>query len=258
MLRVGKNKIVFAIGAFCVFAGIANAGPISITTYHYDNLRTGWNQIEPGLTPGNVAGGTFKMLAATALDDQVDAQPLILGNQAVIGHHAREVVYVATESNTIYAIDARNGTILLQKNFGAPVPFTSLPGGCNNNGPNIGIDSTPVIDPATNTMYVVTDTFESNQAVYRIHALDPFDLSDKVAPVVVTASGVLSDGSTYNFNAFASRLRAALLVANGNVYAGFASYCDVAADQALTSIDLICIRIPILASSAAMTWLTSR
>ncbi len=65
----------------------------------------------------------------------------------------------------------------------------------------------------------------------RIHALDPGTLADKVTPVVVSASGVLSDGSTYNFNAFASRLRAALLIANGNVYAGFASYCDIAADQ---------------------------
>ena len=225
-----KFAIVLA-GAFGALAGAAAAGPINVTTYHYDNLRTGWNQIEPGLTPGNVAGGMFKMIATTTLDDQVDAQPLILGNQAVTGHHAREVVYVATEGNTIYAIDARNGTILLQKNFGAPVPYTSLPGSCNNNGPNIGINSTPAIDPSTNTMYVVTDTFEGGQAVYRIHALDPSNLSDKVTPVVVTASGMLSDGSLYNFNAYASRLRAALLVANGNVYAGFASYCDVAADQ---------------------------
>ena len=225
-----SRKFALALAA-CLCAGASTAGPISVTTYHYDNLRTGWNQIETGLKPGNVSGGKFKLLAATALDDQVDAQPLILGHQAVNGHHAREVVYVATESNTIYAIDAGNGNILLQKNFGAPVPFTSLPGSCDNNGPNIGIDSTPVIDPATNTIYVVTDTFESDHAVYRIHALDPSDLSDKVAPVVITASGMLSDGSTYDFNAFASRLRAALLIANGNVYAGFASYCDVAADE---------------------------
>src|SRR5262249_44957851 len=109
--------------------------------------------------------------------------------------------------------------------------FTSLPGGCNNNGPNIGINSTPVIDPSSNTIYVVTDTFESNHAVYRIHALDPSTLNDTVTPVTVTATGTLSDGSTYHFNAFASRLRAALLVANGNVYAGFASYCDVDANQ---------------------------
>jgi len=207
------------------------AGPINVTTYHYDNFRTGWNQIETGLKPSNVHGASFGLLKSTALDDQVDAQPLVLGSQKVGGHSAREVVYVATESNSVYAIDANSGHVLLHVNFGLPVPFTALPGGCNNNGPNIGINSTPVIDPATNTVYVVTNTYESNQAVYRIHALDPATLTDKVAPVVVSASGVLSDGSTYNFNAFASRLRAALLIANGNVYAGFASYCDIAADQ---------------------------
>jgi hypothetical protein len=213
-------------------AGAASAGPISVTTYHYDNLRTGWNQFETGLKPSNVKGANFGLLASIALDDQVDAQPLVLGSQRIEGHGGkREVVYVATESNTIYAIDGNSGHVLLSRNFGNPVPFTELPGGCNNNGPNIGINSTPVIDPQTNTLYVITDTFESNQAVFRVHALDPGDLSDKVAPVVVSASGQLSDGSTYNFNAYASRLRAALLIANGNLYAGFASYCDVDADQ---------------------------
>ena len=218
-----------AITGFAASQGIA--GPINVTTYHYDNFRTGWNQIEPGLKPSNVRGASFGLLHSTKLDDQVDAQPLVLGSQKVAGHSAREVAYVATESNSVYAIDANSGKVLLDVNFGTPVPFTALPGSCNNNGPNIGINSTPVIDPATNTLYVVTDTFESSQPVFRIHALDPGTLTDKVAPVVVSASGSLSDGSTYNFNPFASRLRAALLIANGNVYAGFASYCDIAADQ---------------------------
>ncbi len=229
MRRIGFGTTV-AVLALGVSA--ASAGPINVTTYHYDNYRTGWNQIEPGLTPSNVSSPSFRLRSSTVLDDQVDAQPLILGSQKVAGHGGRrEVAYVATESNTVYAIDANTGHVLLSKNFGTPVPFTSLPGSCNNNGPNIGINSTPVIDPSTNTLYVVTDTYESSNPVYRIHALDPETLNDKVTPVVVSASGVLSDGSTYNFNAFASRLRAGLLIANGNVYAGFASYCDIAADQ---------------------------
>ena len=226
-IGLGTAAAVLALGV-----SAASAGPINVTTYHYDNYRTGWNQIETGLTPSNVGSASFRLRSSTVLDDQVDAQPLILGSQKITGHGGRrEIAYVATESNTIYAIDANNGHILLQKNFGAPVPFTSLPGSCNNNGPNIGINSTPVIDPSTNTLYVVTDTYESSNPVYRVHALDPETLNDKVTPVVVSASGVLSNGSTYNFNAFASRLRAALLIANGNVYAGFASYCDIAADQ---------------------------
>ncbi len=165
------------------------AGPINVTTYHYDNFRTGWNQIEPGLKPSNVRGAGFGLLHSTKLDDQVDAQPLVLAARKSPATAPGEVAYVATESNSVYAIDANSGKVLLHVNFGAPVPFTSLPGGCNNNGPNIGINSTPVIDPATNTLYVVTDTFESSQPVYRIHALDPGTLTDKVAPVVVSASG---------------------------------------------------------------------
>src|SRR5437868_13253838 len=113
-----NSRTVLCLASMAVLlCATAHAGPISVTTYHYDNLRTGWNQIETGLRPANVASVKFKLMASTVLDDQVDAQPLVLGSQKVNGHGAREVVYVATESNTIYAIDANNGQILLQKNF---------------------------------------------------------------------------------------------------------------------------------------------
>jgi hypothetical protein len=228
----GMRKFGTVVAILALGVSAAAATPVSVTTYHYDNYRTGWNQLETGLKPSVVSKPGFGLLSSTTLDDQVDAQPLILGSQKIAGHGGKhEVVYVATESDTIYAIDASTGHILLQKNYGTPVPYTALPGSCNNNGPNIGINSTPVIDPSTNTLYAVTDTYESSQPVYRIHALDPETLTDKVTPVVVSASGVLSDGSTYNFTPYASRLRAGLLIANGNVYAGFASYCDIAADQ---------------------------
>src|ERR1700733_2280979 len=81
-----------AITGFAASQSIA--GPINVTTYHYDNFRTGWNQIEPGLKPSNVRGAGFGLLHSTRLDDQVDAQPLILGSQKVAGHSAREVAYV--------------------------------------------------------------------------------------------------------------------------------------------------------------------
>ena len=81
------------------------------------------------------------MTATVALDDQVDAQPLIVPGLNIAGA-IHEVVYVATESNSIYAIDAM-GQILVQTNLGPPVP---QPLGCNNNGPNVGITGTPVID----------------------------------------------------------------------------------------------------------------
>ena len=128
-----------AITGFAASQGIA--GPINVTTYHYDNFRTGWNQIEPGLKPSNVRGASFGLLHSTKLDDQVDAQPLVVAGQAIQGQGTHDVTYVATENNTLYAIDANDGTILLHKNFGPPVPRSALPGGCSNNAANVGTPS---------------------------------------------------------------------------------------------------------------------
>ena len=231
MLKSQSGILALSCAALLACGSAQAAKPVDILTYHFDNLRTGWNQGEKTLTPGKVKGKKFQIIASTALDDQVDAQPLILGSQSVNGNSAREVVYIATESNTIYAIDGNTGAVLLSKNFGAPVLRSSLPGQCTNGGPNLGINATPTIDPATHTIYFITYTQESHQPVYRIHAVDPATLTDTIAPVVISASAKLSDGTTFNFNPHESRNRAALLLNNGNLYAGFASFCDYDADK---------------------------
>ncbi len=209
----------------------AAARKVDVTTYHYDNLRTGWNQFETKLTAKKVGSSRFALIASTVLDDQVDAQPLVLARQSVNGNSAREVVYIATESNTVYAIDADTGDVLFQRNLGAPVPRSTLPGQCTNGGPNLGINSTPTIDPKTHLIYLVTYTTESQAPVYRVHALDPATLADAVSPREISASGVLDDGSAYAFNPHESRQRAGLLLANGNLYAAFASFCDYDGDK---------------------------
>jgi hypothetical protein len=104
------------------------------------------------------------------------------------------------------------------------------PLGCNNNGPNVGINSTPVIDLSSNTIYVLVYSQTVNGPVYRIHALDLGSLTDKVMPKLVTASHRLTDGTVFRFNATYQRQRPALLLANGNVYAGFGSFCDYGAN----------------------------
>jgi hypothetical protein len=209
----------------------AATSKISVTTYHYNNLRTGWNDRETLLSQASVSGGTFNLRASVALDDQVDVQPLIVEDQAITGQGTHDVLYLATENNTVYAIDASSGRILLHPNFGPPVPYTSLPGSCRENGPNVGISSTPVIDLASGTLYVVAYTMESGKPVYRIHALDLASLTDKAPSAVIAATGKLADGSTYDFDASVSRQRAALLLANGDIYASFSSFCDSAADR---------------------------
>lgn len=199
----------------------------NVVTHHYDNARTGWNQQETVLSPSVVNPQSFGLLATVALDDQVNAQPLLVGLRH--GARVRDVVYVVTENDTIYAIDAETGAILTTRNFGPPVPSSALPGQCGAGSTgHVGIDSTPVIDVSSETIYLISYTMENTQPVYRIHALDLNTLADKVASgVIVTASHTLSNGARYVFNAAVSRQRPALLEVNGNVYAGFGSFCDL-------------------------------
>jgi hypothetical protein len=201
-----------------------------ITTYHVDNNRTGWNPNETVLTPANVSPSSFGLLHNIRLDDQVDSQPLYVPNVTITagsnqGQH--NVVYVASENNSVYAIDAATGTVLLSPNFGKPVTY---PIGCGNNGPHVGINSTPVIDLTSNTMYVVIYNQTSKGPAYQIHALDLGSLTDKVTPQTVAASHTLTDGTTFDFNATYQRQRPGLLLSNGVVYAGFGSFCDLAAN----------------------------
>jgi hypothetical protein len=218
-------------GFFALFGGgpAALAETIDVTTYHYDNLRTGWDEHETKLTAATVADG-FGLLTAVTLDGQVDAQPLLVTQQALHLAKPHDVVYVATENNTVYAIDATSGRIYLQKTLGSPVPMSQLPGQCNNNAPVVGIDATPVIDKAKGLLYVIADTYEKGNAVYRLHALALDTLADAIPPVVISASHPLARGGSYSFAPGVSRVRAGLVEANGNVYAAFASYCDAAAN----------------------------
>jgi hypothetical protein len=224
-LRRHAHVLVFILAAVSTVAA-----QTAVTTYHYDNNRTGWNSTETVLTPTNVASSQFALLTTVPLDDQVDAQPLLVpGVNITAGNYKgkHDVVYVVTENDTVYAIDASAGTVLLSQNLGKPV---QSPLGCNNNGPNVGINSTPVIDSSSNTLYLIAYTQDSSGPNHRLHALDLGSLTDKMTPQVVAASHTLSDGTTFVFNATYQRQRPGLLSANGNIYAGFGSFCDYAAN----------------------------
>ena len=199
-------------------------------TYHNDNYRTGWNSTETVLTPANVGSSSFGLLFKVKLDDQVDAQPLVVpGVNVTTGKFpgTHDVVYVVTENDTVYAIDANTSTVLLTQSLGKPV---QMPLSCNNNGPNVGINSTPVIDSSSNTLYVIAYTQDNTGPTYRVHALDLGSLAEKVTAEIVTASHTLIDGTAFVFNAKYQRQRPGLLLANGNVYAGFGSFCDFSAN----------------------------
>jgi len=230
-----KVQVVEYIGTLVALSNEVTVGCTSVTTYHNDNQRTGWNQHENTLTPANVNAADFGLVPLAQnpvpLDDQVDAQPLIVTGQNIEGQGVHTVVYVATENNSVYAIDSWSGQVLKHVNLGTPVPESALPGSCNNNAPNVGINSTPTIDVRAQTLYVIDFVMLGGTPTHRLHALDLSTLKDKPgSPVTISASQTLTDGTSYTFAASNHRQRSALLEANGNIYAGFASFCDIKAD----------------------------
>src|SRR5580698_4445954 len=154
-----SRTAAIGMAVFMAASALVAAAQTAVTTYHYDNYRTGWNQTESTLTPANVTKATFGLLSSVMLDDQVDAQPLVVpGVMITAGQYqgtTHDVAYIATENNSLFAIDVDTGAVLLNPNFGTPV---TNPLGCNNNAPHVGITSTPVIDPSTNTLYVMVYT----------------------------------------------------------------------------------------------------
>lgn len=209
--------------------------PVNVTTYHDDAQRTGLDNQESILTPAHVASGAFTKLNTVTFNGHPDAQPLVVSAQTwaswgLGATYPHDVVYVATESNDLFAIDGSTGAILAQRNFGTPVAQADLPGGCGNNPATVGINSTPVIDATNRVMYLISYGIESGALVHRVHKINLVDLSDNVASVIVAASGKLSDGTKVNFESAYQRQRPGLLLSNGTLYAGFGSFCDLASN----------------------------
>ncbi len=216
-------------------AAYAAVASTAVTTYRNDNGRTGQYPSETVLNTSNVNVSQFGKRVSYPVDGQLYAQPLYVPN-LTIGGSAHNVVFAATENDTVYAFDAD------ATSAGAPLWKTSLlPSGatavpyanvnCADLTPVIGITGTPVIDPSTDTMYVVTYDDEGGNPVYRLHALNILTGQDISPPIVIQASapgtGAGSSGGTVSFNAGLNRQRAGLVLANGKVYVAFSSFCDV-------------------------------
>src|SRR6266852_9150740 len=136
---------------------------VAVLTQHNDNTRSGWNDHETALTTSNVNVRQFGAVFTLLVDDQVYAQPLVVGHVSV-GGGDHNVVYIATVNNTLYAYDGDNGTLYWQRSFTAPgmrpprntdIPGAPCGGSYQDFSGNIGIVGTPVIDAARETMYFV-------------------------------------------------------------------------------------------------------
>lgn len=185
--------------------------PVQVLTQRYDNNRDGLNAQENVLYPGNVSSYLFGKVAHYALDGDALAQPLFVDGLA-IGGRTMNVVYVATENDSVYAFDAtgQSSGPLWHDNFTDAANGISTLGGT----PVGGITSTPVIDLASSTLYVVAFTSESGVWKQRLHALDLATGAEKFGgpvEVVANVNGVVLD-PTLELN------RSALLLAAGKLY----------------------------------------
>ena len=224
------RNLVVAILAFAFVTCLAPA-QVNVTTYHYDNARTGQNTHETTLTPANVNSSQFGKLFSVQVDGLLYAQPLYLSN-VNIGGGVHNVLYVATEHDSVYAIDADSGTIYWQVSLipaGGSTLNSSTDVGCSGIVPEVGITSTPVIDTATGTLYVLAQAKLNNSAVQYLHALDVVTHAEKFGgPTLIQATvpGTASGGTTVSFDAKQQLQRPGLLLVNGHVVIGWGSYCD--------------------------------
>ncbi len=222
-----RDTIRFGVFLSALFAASANS---QVTTYHYDTARTGAVLNETILTASNVNVNTFGKLFSLPVDGQIYAQPLYIPSVTIPQRGVHNVLYVATENNSVYAFDADSaGSPLWKVNLGPAMPQTvcCLP---KDLGPQIGILSTPVIDPNSGLLYVVAESYENQAALFRLHALDITTGADRLTPVVIRGSvrgnssdsqnGVLAFAPIWHWQ------RPGLLLANGNIYIGFGSHGD--------------------------------
>ena len=206
----------------------------SVLTQHNNIARTGANLGETILTPGNVNVITFGKLFSRSVDGQIYAQPLYVP-QVTINGTTQNVVYVATENNTVYAFDADSpaaSSPLWTAHLGTAAASGPLTSG-DNMYPVVGITSTPVIDAQHGWMYVVAKTIETNGSYSnRLHALDiktGAEVTSIGSPVLITAtvSGTGDGGTTVTFNPKTHMNRPALLLSGGKVYVAFGSHADI-------------------------------
>jgi immunoglobulin I-set domain protein len=208
---------------------VTPANGIDVVTYKYDTSRTGQNINESILTTSNVNPSTFGLLRFVTTDGKVDAQPLYL-SQLQINGAPRNVLFIATEHGSVYAIDTATYAQLWKVSL---IPAGQSPSddlGCDQVSPEIGITSTPVIDRragAHGVMYVVSMSKDSSNYHQILHALDVTTGADAIPPREITATFTDSTGAVTTFAPGRYEERVALLLSNGTIYTAWSSHCDV-------------------------------
>ena len=240
-VAVGTTEITATLGNVVspndtLTVGVASTSTVDVVTHHYNAARTGTNTQETILTTANVNSATFGKVAEFSVDGQIDGQILYLHQVTIPGAGNKNVLYFATENDSVYAVDADSisgaAATVLWKTRTLPageVPLTPSDAGCGYINP-VGIMSTPVIDRSRNAIYVVASSKDgSGNVSHRLHALDLTTGAELFGgPTTITATfpgtGGNSTGGTVTFLAKAQQERAALLESNGTIYTSWSGY----------------------------------
>ncbi|MFI5092241.1 MAG: IPT/TIG domain-containing protein, partial [Candidatus Acidiferrales bacterium] len=243
-----RGSVLSLAKRFVFFLLLASpaAAQVSVLTQRYDSARVGLNANETTLTLSNVNTSTFGKLFSLPVDGYVYAQPLYVPNVTIPANGNHNVVYIATEHDSVYAYDADGlqsqplWTVnLATRSCPNGWTCTSVPASADTATtdllPEVGITSTPVIDPSTNTLYVVAKTQEvsgsTTNFVYRLHALDITTGAERSNSPVVIQGQVSGTGNPNNsgflvFSPHYSLQRPGLVLVNNAVYIAFGSWGD--------------------------------
>ena len=233
--------IFFAAGSLARFTP---AQLNNVVEYRYDNSRSGLNSNETTLTPANVNSTQFGKLFSQPVDGQVFTQPLYVQNVAIPGKGNHNVVFLATENDSVYAFDADSNTgvnanplwkvSVIDMAHGAAsgaTPVSNTLYNCKSINPIFGVTGTPTIDVLSGTMYLEAMSMENGSVVHRLHALNITTGAEKapgpklVAPSV-PGSGDGSVSGTITFDPTTQYNKTALLLLNGTLYISYGAPCD--------------------------------
>jgi hypothetical protein len=228
--RLRKSLLAALVLGLAATAAVTLPAVADETTMGSGALRSNWDADEPGLTSNAAQQPDFGQLwsvklpgTTTATPNQVYAQPLV----ATVGGQTE--VIVATEENQVDALDPKTGHLLWTRSLG---PVSLPPANCANLAPHIGITSTPVIDPATGTIYVIAavgrtpDATQTNMYVHALSFANGHEINSNW-PLLISGNATNARaGATVAFNGTTANQRVGLLLDGGAIYFGTASHCD--------------------------------
>jgi len=220
---------------FLILLALSGHGQATdVLTFHNDNARTGQALNEQILTPGNVNTNHFGKLWVLNTDGKVDAQPLYVASVSIPGVGWRNVLFVATENDSLYAFNADGTNLFWETRLVGAGETSAVVSKCNQVSPEIGITGTPVIDRQlgpNGALFAVAMSQQGSNYFQRLYALDLATGTNLVSPATISASfpgaGPYSTNGILSFNPGQYKERCGLLLSGGVVYTAWASHCDM-------------------------------